>query len=209
MNYNDIFSNNQNWKENIKSDNPEYFNEMAKGQSPPFLYIGCADSRVSVELFTGAKPGEIFVHRNVANVVDNTDHNISAVIEYAVDHLKVKHIVVCGHTNCGGVKGAMVHGDLGMINPWLRNIRDVYRLHKAELDGIADEDARYDRLVELNVEEQCVNVLKMPVVHQKILGGQELNVHGWVFDIRTGILHDQNFDASAKLNELKGIYEIS
>ena len=209
INYEDVFNNNKSWRENLEAENPEYFEKLAQGQKPAFLYIGCADSRVSTEIFTGAEPGEIFVHRNVANVVDNTDHNISAVIEYAVDQLKVKHVVVCGHTNCGGVKGAMEHGDLGMINPWLRNIRDVYRLHKDELNAISNENERYDRLVELNVIEQTLNVIKMPVVHQKMLSPEGLGVHGWVFDIRTGKLNDLNVDASKLLEEYRSIYEIT
>src|SRR5690606_19688751 len=152
--------------------------------------IGCSDSRVTAEEIMGAEPGDVFVHRNVANLVNATDLNVMAVTNYAVRYLGVKHIVVCGHYGCGGVKAAMQSKDFGILNPWLRNIRDVYRLHHAELNAITDENKRYDRLVELNVQEQCVNLTKLASVQQEYLKNGYPIVHGWVFDMRTGRLID-------------------
>jgi carbonic anhydrase len=149
--YKEIFENNKKWIAEKKASNKDFFKHLSEGQNPDFLYIGCSDSRVTAEDLMGVKPGEVFVHRNVANVISNTDLNAMAVIDYAVRHLQVKHVVVCGHYYCGGVKAAMEAKDLGILNPWLRNIRDVYRTHRAELNAIQDEEARYKRLVELNV----------------------------------------------------------
>ena len=157
----------------------------------------------------GAEPGEVFIHRNVANMVIGTDLNASSVIEYAVGHLKVEEIVICGHYNCGGVKAAMQPKDLGLLNPWLRHIRDVYRIHKHELNAIEDEDARYDRLVELNVLEQCINLIKMPVIQKRYLElGKKVFVHGWVFDVRTGLLKDLHIDFDKVLSDIMEIYTI-
>ncbi|MGK0291624.1 MAG: carbonic anhydrase, partial [bacterium] len=184
-----IFENNRVWiKEKIKG-NKDYFENLSKGQSPEILYIGCSDSRVTAESLMGVEPGDAFVHRNIANMVPNTDLSAMSVINYAVSHLKVNHIVVCGHYYCGGISAAMQSSDLGILNPWLRNIRDVYRLHKDELDEIHDEEKRAKRLVELNVEEQCINVIKTADV-QKNHKERNLQVHGWVFDIKTGKLID-------------------
>ena len=159
-----IFKNNKKWVQKKLDLAPDYFNNLSKGQNPEILYIGCSDSRVTAEELMGAAPGEAFVHRNIANMVPNTDLSAMSVIEYAVIHLKVKHIVVCGHYYCGGVKAAMKSEDMGILNPWLRNIRDVYRIHKQELNAIQDESERYNRLVELNVREQCLNVIKTAAV---------------------------------------------
>ncbi len=155
----------------------------------------------------GAGPGEVFVHRNIANMVSNLDLSSASVINYAVNHLKVKHVVVCGHYYCGGVKAAMASVDLGILNPWLRNIRDVYRIHKNELDSISDEDKKYKRLVELNVKEQCINVLKKAEVQQSV-HKEGLQVHGWVFDIKSGRLIDLEIDYSAELAAIEEIYRI-
>lgn len=202
-----IFTNNQAWiNQKLESDN-EYFQKLSKGQYPQILYIGCSDSRVSTEELMGANPGEIFVHRNIANVVPNSDISSQSVISYAVSYLKVKHVVVCGHYNCGGIKAAMESADMGILNSWLRNIRDVYRLHKAELDSITDEELRYDRLVELNVQEQCVNVLKTADV-QRAYAERNLTVHGWVFDLRTGRLKDLKIDFDSILKNIMQIYRI-
>jgi len=160
MNIEQIFSNNKKWIAEKLDVDQEYFKNLSLGQSPEILYIGCSDSRVSAEELMGVKPGEVFVHRNIANMVPNTDLSAMSVINYSVSYLKVKHVVVCGHYYCNGVKAAMQSADMGILNPWLRNIRDVYRIHRHELDIIEDEDLRYKRLVELNVQEQCVNVLK-------------------------------------------------
>ena len=207
MNIDQIFRNNQQWiSEKLKIDK-EYFKNLSLGQNPEVLYIGCSDSRVTAEELMGARPGEVFVHRNIANMVANSDLSAMSVINYAVSHLKVRHIVVCGHYYCGGVKAAMQSADLGILNPWLRNIRDVYRLHRNELDGIKDDEQRYMRLVELNVQEQCVNVLKTSDV-QKAYKERNLTVHGWVFDIRTGKLNDLKIDFPQILSEIMEIYRI-
>ncbi len=158
--YEQIFENNKRWVAEKKASDKDFFENLARGQHPDFLYIGCSDSRVTAEDLMGLQPGEVFVHRNIANIISNTDLNAMSVINYAVVHLQVKHIVVCGHYYCGGVKAAMQPEDLGILNPWLRNIRDVYRLHKDELNGISREEDRYKRLVELNTEEQCINIIK-------------------------------------------------
>jgi carbonic anhydrase len=207
MNINQIFVNNKVWVAEKLKVNSEYFNNLSLGQSPEILYIGCSDSRVSTEELMGAKPGEVFVHRNIANMVPNTDLSVMSVINYAVSYLKVKHVVVCGHYYCNGVKAAMQSEDMGILNPWLRNIRDVYRIHRHELNTIADEDLKYNRLVELNVQEQCVNVLKTADV-QKAYKERMLTVHGWVFDIKTGQLIDLKIDFDKILQNIMEIYRI-
>lgn len=203
-----VFENNKEWITKQLKNNPSYFNNLAKGQSPEILYIGCADSRVTAEELMGLEPGDVFVHRNIANMVPNTDLNVMSVINYAVEFLKVNHIVVCGHYNCGGVKAAMESADLGILNPWLRNVRDVYRLHKAELNAIEDEDKRYDRLVELNVQEQCINVIKTAEV-QRAINKRDLTVHGWIFDLRTGNLVDLKIDFQSITKGIADIYRIT
>ena len=155
----DIFEHNRRWAERKLQADPHFFEHLSATQTPDYLYIGCSDSRVSAEEMMGMAPGEVFVHRNIANMVNAIDLNAASVVNYAVQHLKVKHIVVCGHYQCGGVLSAMQSRDLGVLNPWLRTIRDIYRLHREELDAIADEQQRYDRLVELNVQEQCITVM--------------------------------------------------
>jgi len=207
MNLNKIFENNQNWITSKLSVDPDYFNKLSDGQNPEVLYIGCSDSRVSAEELMGAAPGEIFVHRNIANMVISIDLNMMSVVNYAVNALEVKHVVVCGHYLCGGVKAAMEAEDLGILNPWLRNIRDVYRIHKEELNAISDENLRYDRLVELNVEEQCYNLMKTAAV-QKAYLGRGLQVHAWVFDMRNGKLIDLKVDFKKKLDEIMEIYDL-
>ncbi|MEH3112939.1 carbonic anhydrase [Pedobacter terrae] len=207
MNVEDVFKNNEKWIAEKLSIDPNYFTELSKGQSPEFLYIGCSDSRVTAEDLMGIQPGQAFVHRNVANLVNNVDLNVMTVLNYAVRHLKVNHIVVCGHYNCGGVKAAMQPADMGILNPWLRNIRDVYRIHKDELNAIEDEGARYNRLVELNVQEQCVNLLKTAAVQQAITE-RGITVHGWVFDIHTGKLIDLKIDFENILKDIKEIYNL-
>ncbi len=204
----EIFTNNEKWVAEKLAGHPTYFEDLSKGQTPEILYIGCSDSRVTAEDLMGVNPGEVFIHRNIANMVISIDLNAMSVINYAVRHLKVKHVVVCGHYNCGGVKAAMQSADLGILNPWLRNIRDVYRLHKNELNAITDESARYDRLVELNVQEQCVNVIKTASV-QKAYRERGLTVHGWVFDVRTGKLIDLNIDFPRILAQIMEIYRLT
>tara|TARA_B100000809_G_C15029158_1_gene491266 strand:+ start:220 stop:846 length:627 start_codon:yes stop_codon:yes gene_type:complete len=207
MDIKQIFKNNESWmKAKIQGDE-DYFNHLSKGQDPDILYIGCSDSRVTAEELMGVGPGDVFVHRNIANMVPNVDLNAMSVIDYAVKHLKVDHIVVCGHYYCGGVKAAMEPNDLGILNPWLRGIRDVFRLHKAELDAITDEELKYKRLVELNVKEQCINVIKTAVV-QLANEEREIKVHGWVFDIKTGLLIDLEIDFDKELKDIRQIYNL-
>lgn len=207
MDLSKVFHNNQKWIKDRLALNSNYFEDLGKGQNPELLYIGCSDSRVTAEELMGLEPGEVFVHRNIANMVISIDLNVMSVINYAVEHLKVNHIVVCGHYACGGVKAAMQSSDLGILNPWLRNIRDVYRLHKKELNGIDDETLRYERLVELNVQEQCVNLIKTAAV-QKAYRERGLKVHGWIFDVHTGKLVDLNIDFDNILKSIMEIYHL-
>lgn len=200
-----VLSNNQEWVKGKLSQDPDYFENLAQGQSPEILYIGCSDSRVTAEELMGLGPGDVFVTRNIANMVHNLDQSVASVINYAVMHLKVNHVVVCGHYYCGGVKAAMGNADLTTLNPWLRAIKDVYRLHKEELDGIADENDRYNRLVELNVREQCINAVKTTDV-QSAIEERGLQVHGWVFDIGTGKLIDLDFDAKEAMADIRDVY---
>ena len=207
MNIEQIFKNNEKWiAQKLKTDS-DYFKKLSSGQSPEILYIGCSDSRVTAEELMGVKPGEVFVHRNIANMVSNNDLSAMLVINYAVSHLKVRHIIVCGHYYCSGIKAAMESKDLGILNPWLRSIRDVYRLHKDELNSIKTEDERYNRLVELNVQEQCVNVIKTAEV-QKAYFERKLTVHGWVFDVNSGKLIDLKIDFDNILKQIMEIYRI-
>lgn len=202
-----IFNNNKKWVAEKLSQTPDYFMNLSKGQSPEILYIGCSDSRVTAEELMGVGPGEAFVHRNIANMVSSLDLSAMSVINYAVVHLKVNHIIVCGHYYCGGVKAAMESKDMGLLNPWLRNIRDVYRLHKNELNAIEDEEEKYKRLVEINVQEQCVNVIKTADV-QRAYQEREITVHGWVFDIHSGKLIDLKIDFKKVLEGIAEIYKL-
>lgn len=207
--YEQIFENNKKWVENKLNEDHDFFKKLASGQSPEYLYIGCSDSRVTSEELMGLKPGEVFVHRNIANIVNTLDMNSTAVIQYAVEHLKVKHIIVCGHYGCGGVKAAMTPEDFGLMNPWLRTIRDVYRLHQEELNQITDEHKKYDRLVELNVQEQCINIIKMACVQERYLLDHYPIVHGWVFDMKSGKLIDLNIDFEKILSNIQNIYDLT
>lgn len=202
-----VFKNNEKWIAQKLSVDSNYFENLSKGQSPDILYIGCSDSRVTAEDLMGVEPGEVFVHRNIANMVISIDLNVMSVLNYAVRHLKVNHVVVCGHYFCGGVKAAMTAQDMGILNPWLRNIRDVYRLHKEELNTITDENQRYNRLVELNVQEQCINLIKTAAI-QEAYKERGLQVHGWVFDIHTGKLIDLNIDFPKVLKDIMEIYDL-
>ncbi len=208
MDFKKIFLHNEEWIAERLSVNKDYFKKLSTGQKPEVLYIGCSDSRVSAEELLGAEPGEVFVHRNIANMVISIDLNVMSVINYAVGHLKVDHIIVCGHYYCGGVKAAMEAKDLGILNPWLRNIRDVYRTHKDELNSIEDSDEKYNRLVELNVEEQCINLIKTAIV-QKAVMERGLRVHGWIFDIHSGKLIDLKINLKKILKEIMEIYNLN
>lgn len=207
--YKEIFENNKKWLEESLQQNPNMLQEMSLGQNPDYLYIGCSDSRVPASSIMGLKPGELFEHRNIANLVPNTDLNSASVIEYAVNNIKVKHIIVCGHYGCGGVQAAMQSEDLGLLNPWLRNIRDVYRLHKEQLNNIKDETEKYNRLVEINVEEQCINIIKQSCVQKRWVKEGAPTVHGWVFDIHTGLLKDLKIDFITKMKEIQEIYNLT
>jgi len=207
MNLETIFNSNKNWIKQKLNEDDKYFDKLASGQSPKVLYIGCSDSRVTAEEVMGLGPGDVFVHRNVANLVVNGDLNVMSVIEYAVEHLKVEHVVICGHYGCGGVKAAMQSADMGILNPWLRNIRDVYRLHASELEAISDETAKYRRLVEINVQEQVLNILQTPVV-QKADREREIKVHGWVFELASGEIIDLNIDTATLSSGVKSIYTV-
>ncbi|WP_372640341.1 carbonic anhydrase [Ancylomarina sp.] len=202
-----IFENNRQWIADKLKKDPEYFKKLSGEQSPEILYIGCSDSRVTTGDLMGIEPGDMFVHRNIANMVSNTDLSAMSVINYAVSYLKVKHVVICGHYNCGGVKAAMQSKDMGILNPWLRNIRDVYRLHKDELNAIEFEEQKYNRLVELNVQEQCVNLIKTAEVQKALLHSQ-ITVHGWVFDIHTGHIIDMKIDFNKILKDIMEIYRL-
>ena len=202
-----IFKNNKAWVADKLAVDNDYFTNLAKGQNPGVLYIGCSDSRVTAEDMMGAVPGDLFVHRNIANVVPNTDINAMSVINYAVVHLKVDHIVVCGHYGCGGVKAASQQADLGILNPWLREIRDVFRMHQDELDAIADEEETYKRLVELNVQEQCVNVLKTAEV-LTAYKDRKITMNGWVFDIASGHIIDLKIDFETIISRIQEIYRL-
>ncbi len=203
-----IFENNRKWVASKLVDDATYFERLAADQNPEVLFIGCADSRVPANEIMGLEPGDVFVHRNVANVVPNIDMNAHAVIQYAVEHLGVRHVVVCGHYGCGGVAAAMKSADLGQLNGWLREIRDVYRIHHEELDAIADEKARYERLVELNVQEQCINVIKTSWLQQSYRRNGYPVVHGWVFSLADGLLRDLHIPFEKILDEIRAIYHL-
>ena len=206
--YEEVFENNRKWVAENTARDSDFFNRLATGQDPDFLFIGCADSRVPVNDIMGLNPGEVFVHRNVANLVVGTDLNAQSVIEYAVGHLDVKHVVVCGHYGCGGVAAAMQPADLGLLNGWLREIRDVYRLHQAELDAIEYTDARYRKLIELNVQEQCVNLIKTAVIQKKYGSAGYPTVHGWVYDVADGLLRDLEIPFGEILAKVREIYRL-
>jgi carbonic anhydrase len=207
--YEQIFQNNKKWVEQKIESNKNFFTDLIKEQRPDYLYIGCSDSRVPANEIMGLDSGEVFVHRNIANLVPNTDLNVMSVIHYAVCQLQVKYIVVCGHYNCGGVKAAMQAKDFGILNPWLRSIRDVYRLHQNVLDKIEDEHERYNRLVELNVQEQCINIIKTAEVQQSYGQHGYPLVAGWVFDMGTGLLKDLQIDFNSILKNIQKIYNLT
>lgn len=205
--YNALLKNNKAWAISKREINPEFFNDLAKGQSPEYLWIGCSDSRVPANEITGTNPGEIFVHRNIANMVVHSDMNMLSVLSYAVDVLKVKHIIVCGHYGCGGVIAAMGNKQYGLIDNWLRHIKDVYRYHHTELDAITDEQERTRRFVELNVIEQVHDLGKTSIVQNAWNRQQPVHIHGWVYDIHDGIIND--LDVTFKCaKDLHSVYHI-
>lgn len=188
--YEKLLLENKAWAAEKISDDPAYFERLAHVQTPEFLWIGCSDSRVPANEITGTQPGEIFVHRNVANMVFNTDVNLLSVLDYAVNHLKVKHVIVCGHYGCGGIKASTTKHDFKLVlNMWLRGIKDVYRYHRDELDSIPDENARVDRLVELNVQEQVMNLAKTSIIQRAWKKEQRPDLHGWVYGLKDGLIN--------------------
>lgn len=188
--YEILLQENKTWAEKKLKTDPEYFNRLLHVQTPEFLWIGCSDSRVPPDQITQTEPGEIFIHRNVANLVVNTDVNLLSVLDFAVNHLKVKHVVVCGHYGCGGIKAAMSKTDFKpVLNMWLRNVKDVYRLHRKELDAIDDENKRIDRLVELNIKEQMMNLVKTSIIQRAWKKEQRPDLHGWVYDLHDGLIN--------------------
>lgn len=186
--YEKLLLENKAWALEQRQEDPEFFSRLVNLQTPDFLWIGCSDSRVPADKITGTQPGEIFVHRNIANMVVNTDLNLLSVLQYAVEVLKVKHIIVCGHYGCGGVKAAMTNHSYGIINKWLRNIKDVYRFHREEVDEIKDEEIRLNRLIELNVQEQVMNLAKTSIIQSAWKKNNSPHLHGWVYDLHDGII---------------------
>ena len=204
--YNDLLKGNKAWVARMEKEDPHFFEGLAKGQNPPVLWIGCADSRVPANEITGTKPGSIFVHRNIANMVVHSDMNMLSVLDYAVNVLKVKHVIVCGHYGCGGVLAAMGNKQFGLIDNWLRHIKDVYRLHEKELDAIADPTDRARRFVEVNVMEQVADLCKTTIVQNAWKKKQPLAVHGWVYDINDGLLKDLQVNV-VNNEELHAVYQ--
>lgn len=203
---NDLLENNKEWSESVSKDNQDFFENSAKGQAPDVLWIGCADSRVPASKVVGTNPGEMFVHRNIANMVVHTDLNLLSVLQYAVDVLKVKHVVVCGHYGCGGVKASLMNDKNGIIDNWLLEIKDLANSNSQELNAIADIDERVDRLVELNVAKQVRNVAHTTIVQECWSRGQELSIHGWVYGLKDGLITDLELDVTNK-GQLAEIYQ--
>lgn len=188
--YKRILDNNKKWAETCLKKDPQYFEDLAKGQNPPLLWIGCSDSRVPTDEIIGTKPGEVFVHRNIANMVIHNDMNMLSVLDYAVNVLKVQHVIVCGHYGCGGVKSAMGNHSVGIIDNWIRNIKDVYRIHRTHLDSITDGTERFNAFVEVNVLEQVCDLAKTSIVQTAWANGQDLTLHGWVYSLHSGLIKD-------------------
>ncbi len=202
-----LFERNLKWAENIKKLDHDFFNKLSKQQKPEYLWIGCSDSRVPANQIVDLLPGEIFVHRNIANVVVHTDLNCLSVIQYAVEVLEVKHIIVCGHYGCGGIKAALENKEHGLIDNWLRHIKDVYRIHQNKFNDIIDEKKRLDLLCELNVIEQVANVSNTTIVQNAWKSKKELTVHGWIYSIENGLLNDLNVSISGN-NQLNPLYKV-
>ena len=205
--YNELLENNKKWVVKMLDKDPQFFERLSHGQQPPILWIGCADSRVPANEIIGALPGEVFVHRNIANMVVHTDMNMLSVLDYAVNILKVSHVIVCGHYGCGGVQAAMTNKHIGLIDNWIRHIKDVYRFHQDELNAIEDEKTRFDRFVELNVKEQVLDLAKTSIIQNAWRQKQNIHVHGWVYGIHDGIIKD--LMVSIKNNEsLSQVYQL-
>jgi carbonic anhydrase len=205
--YKALLENNKEWVVKQLDVDPEFFNKLAQGQQPPILWIGCADSRVPANEIIGAPPGEVFVHRNIANMVVHTDMSMLSVLDYAVNVLKVKHVIVCGHYGCGGVQAAMTNKHFGLIDNWIRHIKDVYRFHSEELNKIQDEKTRFNRFVELNVMEQVQDLAKTSIVQAAWRSEQRLHLHGWIYDISDGLIKDLNVNITDNTS-LQAVYQI-
>ena len=205
--YKKILDNNKKWVENKLAISPNYFKNLAEGQNPPLLWIGCSDSRVPANEIIGAEPGEVFVHRNIANMVVHSDMNMLSVLDYAVNALKVKHVIVCGHYGCGGIKAAMGNNSIGIIDNWIRHIKDVYRFHQDELDAIENEKERFNKFVEINVKEQVMDLAKTSIVQNAWKNGQELSLHGWVYGLNDGYVTDLGVNFSCD-KDLDDVYQL-
>ncbi len=205
--YKKILDNNKKWVENKLAISPNYFKNLAEGQNPPLLWIGCSDSRVPANEIIGAEPGEVFVHRNIANMVVHSDMNMLSVLDYAVNALKVKHVIVCGHYGCGGVKAAMGNTSIGIIDNWIRHIKDVYRFHQDELDAIENEKERFNKFVEINVKEQVMDLAKTSIVQNAWKNAQELSLHGWVYGLNDGYVTDLGVNFSCD-KDLDDVYQL-
>lgn len=205
--YKKIIDNNKQWVESRLAIDKEYFKDLAKGQQPPLLWIGCSDSRVPANEIIGAKPGEVFVHRNIANMVIHSDMNMLSVLDYAVNVLKVKHVIVCGHYGCGGVKAAMGNQSIGLIDNWIRHIKDVYRLHEDYLNSFEDEEERFNKFVEINVQEQVFDLAKTSIVQGAWRNGQDLTLHGWTYGLNSGYVTDLDVNMSSNI-ELDEVYRL-
>ncbi len=206
--YQQLLENNKKWVESKLEIDEDFFIKLAHGQQPPILWIGCADSRVPANEIIGAQPGEVFVHRNIANMVIHTDMNMLSVLDYAVNALKVKHVIVCGHYGCGGVKAAMKSQSYGFVDNWIRHIKDTYRLHQEELEMIADENERFDTFVELNVKEQVLGLAKTSIVQKAWEDGHELFLHAWVYGVSSGIVKDLQFNVRSN-SDLDEVYQLN
>jgi carbonic anhydrase len=205
--YKKILENNKKWVESQLAHDADYFKDLSKGQNPPLLWIGCSDSRVPANEIIGAKPGEVFVHRNIANMVVHSDMNMLSVLDYAVNVLKVKHVIVCGHYGCGGVKAAMGNDSIGIIDNWIRHIKDVYRLHNEYLDSIDNDNDRFNTFVELNVKEQVFDLSKTSIVQAAWKKGQDLTLHGWAYGLNSGYVTDLNVNMSSN-KDLDDVYQL-
>lgn len=205
--YKNLLENNKKWVDQQLAIDESFFEDLAKGQNPQLLWIGCSDSRVPANEIVGAKPGDVFVHRNIANMVVHSDMNMLSVLDYAVNVLKVKHVIVCGHYGCGGVKAAMGNSSIGIIDNWIRHIKDTYRLHQNELDAIENEDERFNRFVEVNVKEQVFDLAKTSIVQNAWRNSQKLYLHGWVYGLNSGYVTDLNVNISSE-KDLDDVYQL-
>ncbi|MBX9807769.1 MAG: carbonate dehydratase [Flavobacteriaceae bacterium] len=205
--YKKILDNNKKWVEESLALDPNFFEDLARQQKPPLLWIGCSDSRVPANEIVGAKPGDVFVHRNIANMVVHSDMNMLSVLDYAVNVLKVKHVIVCGHYGCGGVQAAMTNQSIGIIDNWIRHIKDVYRLHHEFLDSIKDENERFNAFVEVNVKEQVFDLAKTSIVQSAWKSGQDLTLHGWAYGLNSGFVTDLDVNISSDV-DLDEVYQL-